>query len=150
MRAGSFVGLNPLHTRADMLRAVMEGICFNIATVFDAVQAMVGKPKRITATGGFANSKVWRQMLADVLDCPVNVPKSFESGCLGAVVMAMQSLGELSNLADVTSMVGEVEAYLPDEAVADLYQRYLLVFKQVEKRLLPTYAALVELQEDQK
>lgn len=147
---GSFVGLNPLHTRADMLRAVMEGICFNIATVFDAVQAMVGKPKRITATGGFANSKVWRQMLADVLDCPVNVPKSFESGCLGAVVMAMQSLGELSNLADVTSMVGEVEAYLPDEAVADLYQRYLLVFKQVEKRLLPTYAALVELQEDQK
>lgn len=147
---GSFVGLNPLHTRADMLRAVMEGICFNIATVFDAVQAMVGKPKRITATGGFANSKVWRQMLADVLDCPVNVPKSFESGCLGAVVMAMQSLGELSNLADVTSMVGEVEAYLPDEAVADLYQRYLLVFKQVEKQLLPTYAALVELQEDQK
>ncbi len=147
---GSFVGLNPLHTRADMLRAVMEGICFNIATVFDAVQAMVGKPKRITATGGFANSKVWRQMLADVLDCPVNVPKSFESGCLGAVVMAMQSLGELANLADVTSMVGEVEAYLPDEAVADLYQRYLLVFKQVEKQLLPTYAALVELQEDQK
>lgn len=147
---GSFVGLNPLHTRADMLSAVMEGICFNIATVFDAVQAMVGKPKRITATGGFANSKVWRQMLADVLDCPVNVPKSFESGCLGAVVMAMQSLGELANLADVTSMVGEVEAYLPDEAVADLYQRYLLVFKQVEKQLLPTYAALVELQEDQK
>ena len=147
---GSFVGLNPLHTRADMLRAVMEGICFNIATVFDAVQAMVGKPKRITATGGFANSKVWRQMLADVLDCPVNVPKSFESGCLGAVVMAMQSWGELSNLADVTSMVGEVEAYLPDEAVADLYQRYLLVFKQIEKQLLPTYAALVELQEDQK
>lgn len=147
---GSFVGLNPLHTRADMLRAVMEGICFNIATVFDAVQAMVGKPKRITATGGFANSKVWRQMLADVLDCPVNVPKSFESGCLGAVVMAMQSLGELTNLAEVTSMVGEVEAYLPDEAVADLYQRYLLVFKQIEKQLLPTYAALVELQEDQK
>lgn len=147
---GSFVGLNPLHTRADMLRAVMEGICFNIATVFDAVQAMVGKPKRITATGGFANSKVWRQMLADVLDCPVNVPKSFESGCLGAVVMAMQSLGELTNLAEVTSMVGEVEAYLPDEAVVDLYQRYLLVFKQIEKQLLPTYAALVELQEDQK
>lgn len=147
---GSFVGLNPLHTRADMLRAVMEGICFNIATVFDAVQAMVGKPKRITATGGFANSKVWRQILADVLDCPVNVPKSFESGCLGAVVMALQSLGELANLAEVTSMVGEVESYLPDEAVADLYQRYLLVFKQVEKQLLPTYAALVELQEDQK
>ncbi|WP_304249092.1 gluconokinase [Limosilactobacillus gastricus] len=147
---GSFVGLNPLHTRADMLRAVMEGICFNIATVFEAVQTMVGKPKRITATGGFANSKVWRQMLADVLDCPVNVPKSFESGCLGAVVMAMQSLGELSNLADVTSMVGQVEAYLPDEAVAALYQRYLLVFKQVEEQLLPTYAALVELQEDQK
>ena len=43
-----------------------------------------------------------------------------------------------------------MEAYLPDEAVAVLYQRYLLVFKQVEEQLLPTYAALVELQEDQK
>ncbi|MGN1279773.1 MAG: gluconokinase, partial [Limosilactobacillus sp.] len=41
---GSFFGLSELHTRADMLRAVMEGICMNIATVFDAVSEVVGKP----------------------------------------------------------------------------------------------------------
>lgn len=147
---GSFVGLNPIHTRADMLRAVMEGICLNIATVYEAVQSLVGHPKRVTATGGFANSKNWRQMLADVLDCPVNVPKSFESGCLGAVVMAMQSLGELDDLSTVNKMMGQVEAYLSDEETASLYHQYLKVFKQVENQLLPTYAALVGLQENQK
>ena len=89
-------------------------------------------------------------MLADVLDCPVNVPKSFESGCLGAVVMAMQSLGELDDLSTVNKMIGQVEAYLPDEETASLYHQYLKVFKQVENQLLPTYAALVGLQENQK
>lgn len=105
---GSFFGLSQLHTRADMLRAVMEGINMNIATVFTAVADLVGKPRTVTATGGFANSEVWRQMLADVLNCPVNIPNSFESGCLGAITMAMVSLGMADDLSAVTKLVGKL------------------------------------------
>lgn len=145
---GSFFGLSQLHTRADMLRAVMEGINMNIATVFTAVADLVGKPRTVTATGGFANSEVWRQMLADVLNCPVNIPNSFESGCLGAITMAMVSLGMVDDLSAVTKLVGEVKSYHPDLTSVATYQKYLPVFRQVEGLLSPAYSTIANLQED--
>ncbi len=145
---GSFFGLSELHTRADMLRAVMEGICMNIATVFDAVSDLVGKPLSVTATGGFARSLVWRQMLADVLDCRVDIPESFESGCLGAITMAMKSLGMVDQLNVVTNFIGDVHSYLPDSGAVTVYQKYLPLFKQVEKLLAPAYDKIAQLQEE--
>lgn len=143
---GSFFGLSPLHTRADMLRAVMEGISMNIATVFEAVSDLVGKPNRVTATGGFARSAVWRQMLADVLDCPVNIPQSFESGCLGAVTMAMKSLGMIDHLDVVENLIGDIDTYEPQADAVAAYHRYIPLFKQVAKLLTPAYSAIAHLQ----
>lgn len=143
---GGFFGLSPLHTRADMLRAVMEGISMNIATVFQAVGDLVGQPARVTATGGFARSTVWRQMLADVLNCPVNIPQSFESGCLGAVVMAMKSLGMVDRLDVVTNFIGGIRTYHPEPAAVAVYQQYLPLFKQVAELLTPAYSTIARLQ----
>lgn len=145
---GSFFGLNNLHTRADMLRAVMEGINMNIATVFKAVCDLVGQPKSITATGGFARSRVWRQMLADVLNCPVDIPESFESGCLGAVTMAMRSLNLVNSYQVVQNFIGEEDTYRPDLATVAIYQKYLPLFQQVEGLLSPAYSTIAQLQEN--
>lgn len=147
---GSFFGLSQLHTRADMLRAVMEGINMNIATVFGAVTDLVGTPKTVTATGGFANSPVWRQMMADVLNCPVAIPESFESGCLGALVMAMLATGRLKRLEDVSTLLGPVEHYQPTTAAVATYQQYLPLFTRVEQLLTPAYAPIVRLQDQLK
>ncbi|MBB1099563.1 gluconokinase [Limosilactobacillus agrestis] len=146
---GSFFGLSQIHTRADMLRAVMEGISMNIATVFQAVRALVGEPASVTATGGFARSKVWRQMLADILNCPVNVPDSFESGCLGSVVMAMQSLGMIDSLNTPQKFIGKVSPYQPDPTAVKVYQRYTPLFQQIEEMLAPAYSEIAKLQERQ-
>ncbi|MDF9445959.1 FGGY-family carbohydrate kinase, partial [Limosilactobacillus mucosae] len=125
---------------ADMLRSVMEGICMNIATVYDAVCDLVGRPASVTATGGFARSEVWKQMLADVLDVAVNIPESYESGCLGAITMAMKSLGMVDDLDAVQDFIGSVGAYQPDTATVQVYQKYLPLFKQVEGLLKPAYS----------
>lgn len=144
---GSFFGLSQLHTRADMLRAVMEGICMNIATVFQAVRDLVGEPASVTATGGFARAEVWRQMLADVLNCPVNIPNSFESGCLGAVTIAMKSLRIVDSLDVVQNLIGDVSSYQPQEAAVKVYQNYLPLFQQVEGLLSPAYSTIAKLQQ---
>lgn len=146
---GSFFGLSHIHTRADMLRAVMEGISMNIATVFQAVRALVGEPASVTATGGFARSAVWRQMLADILNCPVNIPDTFEAGCLGSAVMAMKSLGMIDNLDTPQKFIGNFSSYQPDPAAVKVYQRYTPLFKQVEEMLAPAYAEIAKLQERQ-
>ena len=144
---GSFFGLSQLHTRADMLRAVMEGICMNIATVYQAVCDLVGTPTSVTATGGFARAEVWRQMLTDVLNVPVNIPNSFESGCLGAITMAMESLGMVKDLTAVQDFIGTVSSYRPNAAAVKVYQTYLPLFKQVEGLLTPAYSTIAKLQE---
>lgn len=144
---GSFFGLSQLHTRADMLRAVMEGICMNIKSVFQAVRDLVGEPRSVTATGGFAQSKVWKQMLADVLDCPVEIPQSYESGCLGAVVMAMKSIGKAEDLSVVDQFIGDQETHQPDEAAVAVYQQYQPVFEQVVALLSPIYGRITDLQQ---
>lgn len=143
---GSFFGLNNLHTRADMLRAVMEGICMNIATVYQAVCDLVSQPKSVTATGGFARAEVWRQMLADVLNCPVNIPESFESGCLGAITMAMKSLGMVDSLSAVQDFIGAEKSYQPVPETVAVYQKYLPLFQQVEGLLSPAYSTIAKLQ----
>lgn len=145
---GSFFGLNNLHTRADMLRAVMEGINMNIATVFSAVCDLVGQPTSVTATGGFARSEVWRQMLADVLNCPVNIPESFESGCLGAVTMAMKSLGIVGSLTAVEDLIGKEMSYKPQPDAVATYQKFLPLFQQVEGLLTPAYSTIAKLQQE--
>lgn len=142
---GSFFGLTPLHTRADMLRAVMEGICLNIATVFGAVEELVGRPQQVTATGGFAQSAVWKQMLADVLAVPVRVPETFESGCLGAITMAMKSLGLIASVDAVQQFIGATDDYQP-QAAQDTYTMIKPLFEQVEREVSPSYKAVADLQ----
>lgn len=145
---GSFFGLTNLHTRADMLRAVLEGINMNIATVFQAVCDLVGQPASVTATGGFSQSPVWRQMLADVLNCPVNIPQAFESGCLGAITVAMKSLGMVDSYSAVQNFIGDQQSYQPQSAAVATYHRYLPLFKSLETLLTHAYGQIAQLQQD--
>ena len=48
-------------------------------------------PKMIKATGGFAKSEVWRQMMSDIFDTELVVPESYESSCLGACVLGLKA-----------------------------------------------------------
>ena len=59
-----------------MIRAALEGVIYNLYTVFLALtECMDGPVTRIQATGGFARSDVWRQMMSDIFASEVVVPK---------------------------------------------------------------------------
>ena len=67
---GAFIGMNLASTRADMMRAVMEGVAMSLGLIADIFRAHVPIDK-LTAIGGGARSAVWRQILADACGCPV-------------------------------------------------------------------------------
>ena len=86
---GAFIGLSASHTRAHCLRAVMEGVIYSLRdclSLFDAAE--VAAPARMMACGGGAASPLWRQMLSDVLNCPVCTAASNDGGALGAALLA--------------------------------------------------------------
>lgn len=104
---GSFFGLGLHHKKEHMIRAVLEGVIFNLYTVLLALKELIGEPKKIQATGGFARSHLWRQIMADIFNQELSVPESYESSCLGAAILGLYSLGMVDSLEVVSEMVGE-------------------------------------------
>lgn len=81
-----------------MIRAALEGVLYNLYTVYLAlIEVMNETPKMIKATGGFAKSEVWRQMMSDIFDTELVVPESYESSCLGACVLGLKAVGDIED-----------------------------------------------------
>ncbi|MFD2655858.1 gluconokinase [Gracilibacillus thailandensis] len=144
---GSFFGLAMHHNKKEhMIRAVLEGIMMNLYSVLLALEELIGEPKRIQATGGFARSPFWRQMLADIFDQEVMVPESFESSCLGAVVLGMYAKGDIDSLEEVKNMVGSVHSHHPNPDAAKIYQELMPIPIRIPRLLEQEYEAIANIQ----
>jgi xylulokinase len=101
---GAFLGLRHWHGREHLVRSIMEGVAFAIANCMDAIQAIArqrGEQVAVLRTGGSGGSQlaVWRQIIADALDHPLEVADVKEPGCLGAALLAGVGIGCYGNLA---------------------------------------------------
>ncbi|MBS1007613.1 gluconokinase [Leuconostoc suionicum] len=143
---GSFFGLNHGHTRAHMLRAVLEGITFNVFMVSLALEEVVGGLKSIQATGGFARSPLWRQMFADIFEQPVTVPEAFESGALAAVIVAQKALGKIDSLYEIEKYVGASNTYMPEPKNFEAYRELAPIFIRLSRQLQTEYQNIANYQ----
>ncbi|WP_028546626.1 gluconokinase [Paenibacillus taiwanensis] len=144
---GSFFGLTMHHRKEHMIRAVLEGVIFNLYTVLLAMEERIGRPRKIHATGGFARSALWRQMMADIFDQEVIVPESYESSCLGAVVLGLYATGRADSLNIVSDMVGATHQHKPIKEHAELYHQLLPIFISIPRKLEDEYAAISKFQQ---
>ncbi|GGN98146.1 gluconokinase [Saccharibacillus kuerlensis] len=145
---GSFFGLTMNHRKEHMIRAVLEGVIFNLYTVMLAMEEQIGRPQKIHATGGFARSPLWRQMMADIFDQEVVVPESFESSCLGAAVLGLYALGRVPSLDVVEDMIGGTHRHEPMEANAKVYKHLLPIFISVARSLENEYESIAKFQRE--
>nr|WP_263312748.1 gluconokinase [Mammaliicoccus sp. Marseille-Q6498] len=145
---GSYFGLTLTHKKEHMIRAALEGVLLNLYTVYLAlIEVMDKSPEQIKATGGFAKSEVWRQMMADIFDTSVEVPESYESSCLGACVLALKALGEIENFDVLDNMVGKTYQHNPIQENVDIYQSLIPIFINLSRKLSDEYDLITEFQE---
>ena len=85
---GIFFGLSAMHQRRDLLRAVMEGVTYSLADCLGVLAEMGVAPETMLACGGGGKSPLWRQMLADVMNCPVATTVNTEGPALGVAILA--------------------------------------------------------------
>jgi D-xylulose kinase len=120
----------------NLARASMEGATFGLRYGLDVLKQLGINPSEIRLVGGGAKSPLWRQMVADVFNCPVVCPKSSEAGAVGAALQAMwcylrQKEGNvsISKLTDQYIALDETTRTEPDASnasrYADIYQHYL-------------------------
>lgn len=141
---GSLLGVTTTTTKADIAHAVLEGIVMNLNTVLQ-LTAAAEPVHAIRATGGFARSSLWRQILTDVLGQPITIPASFESSCLAAAVIGLKALGHIDDLTAIHAMIGATETYQPNAANHQLYHQHQVVFDHVTAQLAPLYHEIATL-----
>ncbi|WP_033069103.1 xylulokinase [Thalassospira australica] len=87
---GSFTGLATDTSRADLTRAVLEGVAFGLLDSFEALVATDAKLNQLIAIGGGSASRYWIELIATALGVPLSLPKSGEFGAaLGAARLGM-------------------------------------------------------------
>lgn len=144
---GSFFGLTLSHKKEHMIRAALEGVLYNLYTVYLAlIEVMNETPNEIKATGGFAKSEIWRQMMADIFDTQLSVPESYESSCLGACVLGMNALGEIDDFSIIEQMVGTTHEHQPDPNTVDIYQQLVKIFIKISRSLTESYSEIADFQ----
>ncbi|WP_218047387.1 gluconokinase [Staphylococcus pasteuri] len=144
---GSFFGLTLSHKKEHMIRAALEGVLYNLYTVYLAlIEVMKETPNEIKATGGFAKSEIWRQMMADIFDTQLSVPESYESSCLGACVLGMKALGEIDDFSIIEQMVGTTHEHQPDPNTVDIYQQLVKIFIKISRSLTESYSEIADFQ----
>ncbi|MED4883781.1 gluconokinase [Bacillus smithii] len=143
---GSFFGLGLHHKKEHLIRAVLEGVIFNLYTVLLALEELIGEPKKIQATGGFARSPLWRQMMADIFDQEVYIPESFESSCLGAAILGLYSLGEIHSLHVVSEMVGATHHHVPNPEHVSVYKELIPIYIRLSRLLKEEYESIAAFQ----
>lgn len=143
---GSFFGLTLNHQKEHMIRAVLEGVIYNLYTVLLAMEEQIGQPQKIQATGGFARSPLWRQMMADIFDQKVVIPESIESSCLGAVILGLYALGKIDSFDIVKEMIGDTHVHAPNKDHAVVYKELLPIYIRISRKLEEDYEAIARFQ----
>jgi len=128
---GAYVGLTSEHRRGHLVRAALEGVCQQLAVVLDSMRGAGNEVREIRATGGFARSDLWRQMLADVLGMPIGFPASDEGSAFGAALLGMRALGIVDSLDAAADLVRIEHTVQPDPAAAATYAAMRRAFAEL-------------------
>jgi xylulokinase len=143
---GAFIGLDIRHTRADMLRSVLEGITLNLRVILDAFIAQGASIAAMRVIGGGAKGKLWNQIMADIYGVPVQRLNVLEEATsLGAAVAGGVGVGVYKDFSMVEHMNPIVSSVEPNPAAKETYNKRLKVFNSAYDALIPVYEQLLEL-----
>ena len=139
---GCFLGLKMEHTKADLLRAVLEGVTMNLAIILRIFEAG-GNIREITVIGGGAKGKLWRQMMADVYGLPVRMPAYLEEATsMGAAVAAGVGVGLFQDFSVISSFNRTQDVLAPEMGNHGKYRKLGELFDACYEAVCEPYELL--------
>ncbi|MDR1094625.1 MAG: xylulokinase [Clostridiales bacterium] len=127
---GAFYGLTLSHTRADMTRAVVEGVCLGLKDCYEAMKKSGVRAKFAGVIGGGAKSPEWLQILAGCLGLEIRTVGAGEGGGLGAAILAMVADGAYENVEKACgALIAYDKSYFPTRSETDCYDRKYAAYK---------------------
>ena len=126
-----FYGMSMDTTRADMTQAVLEGVAFSMRDALEVAASLGIKIERSKVCGGGARSELWKQILADVLNIPIDVLETEQGPGLGAAMLAAVGCGAFASVKEAAvAMVKFQDTVLPEPEIAEKYnEKYAFYHK---------------------
>ncbi len=143
---GVFFGLSAIHTKYDMLRAVMEGVIYSQRECLDILRDMGVVSSEMLACGGGGSSPFWRQMMADVYGLPVKTVASKEGPALGVALLAGVGAGVYASVPEACRQV--IRTNPPQQPVPEhqtRYQEFYQVYRSLYPALKESFGELAKL-----
>ena len=133
---GAFLRLDASHSRAHMIRSIMEGVAFSIREVLELMETLINPADVFVITGGGANSKVWAQILSDVLGENISRVVSNSGPSYGAALLSAVGVGWYKTLEDGVNEWVVLSDYVATENKSrELYEDSFIYYKRAYSRL---------------
>ena len=140
---GLFIGMSMDTTRADLVQAVLEGVAFAIRDSFEVAKSLGVQIESSRICGGGAKSELWRRIMANVLDLPLEIPQTEEGPGYGAAMLAMVGCGAYGSVEEAASaLVRATETVLPEPALAERYERAYRKYRKIYPAVKNLYKEL--------
>jgi xylulokinase len=146
---GGFAGLSTTATRGDMLRAVIEGLDFQLLDIIGEMKKNVGfEVSRLVVAGGAVRNDFWLQNKADILGQPIEVPDMEDASPLGAAMLAGIGVGIYRDEQDAFEHVRKpARTFTPDAVTASRYARLFPIYKSLFPALQQVSHAVADAQQ---
>ncbi len=136
---GVISGLTLKHGPAHLYRAMIEGVSFGTALIFETMRANGFSPKEVVICGGSTRSDLWMQIHADTAGLPLVLTEVADAPALGSAILAAVGAGCYSNMIEASdAMVRVVRRVEPDRARHAAYQPFYEAYKD-------TYPAIADI-----
>jgi xylulokinase len=137
---GGWVGMTAKHTRAHLIRALLEGVSYSLKDCLEIIESLGSKVSVVRASGGGARSSFWRQVLAAVFDRPIATLQTQEGSAYGAALLAMTGGGHYGSVVEACrAAIREKQRLEPDPAMAAAYRRGYPVYRGLYPALRQTF-----------
>lgn len=146
---GVFFGLSAAHTKAHMIRAVMEGVAYSLRDCLGIIRGMGISETEVRASGGGGRSRLWRQMQADMFKAPVTTVNSGEGPALGVAILAGVASGIYKDVRSACEDIITVgETIDPDLETGAVYDKHYEIYRELYGNLKQSYKKLSSIAEE--
>ncbi|MFC4401901.1 gluconokinase [Gracilibacillus xinjiangensis] len=134
---GNFYGLSVTHRRPQLVRAVLEGIVFNLYQIGQSLEAIAGKPTSISVNGGLSKSTLWVQIMADVFGKEIQLADTHHGAAWGAGWTALVAINKVASFEQIKENIPVDQVIQPNldnhEKYKKVFARYQQLAKDIEK-----------------
>ncbi|MNO96451.1 Xylulose kinase [compost metagenome] len=132
---GNFYGLMITHKKEHFIRAVLEGVTFNLYQIGRALEKLAGHSEKIYVNGGLSRSSIWLQMMADIFETEIYVSENHHSASWGAAWTALVALEQVNSFEEIKDNIPMGMPVIPNEKSSKLYKEIYSHYEKLANKM---------------